>query len=147
MDHKFLPDIAIADIAFEAHGKTFEGLLENCGLAMMDAMSDLSKIRARKKKKITVVGADEEKLLYNFLEELVYIKDVDGLLFCKFRATQADARQKNTKGLRMTVECSGDLLGNIGRENLRNDVKAITMHMFKISKTAQGYSATVVVDI
>lgn len=145
MRFSFLKDVAIADIAFEAYGKSFERLLENCAYALMDAMADTSKINAKTVKELPVEGADEEKLLYNFLEELVYIKDVDGLLFRKFSVKTR--KQKNNKGIFMKAMCSGDTLDSIGRENLRNDVKAITMHMFKIIKTGKSWKATIVADI
>src|SRR3989344_2694391 len=84
MKFEFLKDVAIADIAFRAHGKSRESLFENCGLALTTAMADTAKMAEKARKKIAVEGKDDKELLYNFLEELVYIKDVEGLLFRKF---------------------------------------------------------------
>ncbi len=139
MNHKFLPDVAIADIAFRAEGKTREELFENCALALTEAMADIGKIRGAVKKKIAVEGKNDDELLYNFLSELVYIKDVDGLLFSKFAI--------KFSGNRLEAKCTGDTLDSIGRENLNNDVKAITLYLFGIKKENGKYVATVVVDI
>ena len=96
-------------------------------------------IPAKEKKVVSVEGKTDKELLYNFLEELVYIKDVDNLIFGKFKVGVSEQK--------LEAECSGSSLGEIGRANLRNDVKAITMHMFSVKKIAKGYEATVVVDI
>jgi len=139
MKFEFLPDVAIADIAFRAYGKTREELFENCGLALTTTMADLSKMGNEVKRKILIEGKDDAEILYNFLDELIYIKDVDGQLFNEFRCKLYTGK--------MAVECAGDTLKSIGRQNLLNDVKAITMHLFKIEKDANGLKAMVVVDI
>ena len=102
-------------------------------------MASPEKIGTTQKRKISVEGKDDKGLLYSILEELVYIKDVDGLLFKKFKI--------KINGGKLSAECAGDTLGNIGRENLLNDVKAITMHMFEIKSGKGKWSATVVADI
>lgn len=153
MGFKFLEDVAIADIAFSAEGKTREELFENCSLALTTAMADTGKISGKVKKKITVGGKNDDELLYNFLSELVYIKDVEGLLFKKFRISfgKADGEDKKKRAasgtISMSAECTGDSLESIGRGNLNNDVKAITMYKFGVKKEKGKWVATVVVDI
>ncbi|HZX33955.1 MAG TPA: archease [archaeon] len=139
MKHRFLENVAIADIAFEAEAETLEGLFAECGKALTETMADPEKIGGAGKKEFSVEGKTNEELLYNFLSELVYVKDVEGLLFKKFEVKifPGDA----------SVKCSGDSLEKIGAKNLRNDVKAITMHLFKIEGMKKGFKATVVVDI
>ncbi len=139
MKYEFLEDVAIADIAFRAEGRTIEELFANCALALTDTMADPKKIAGKEKKIIRAGGLTEGEMLYNFLSELVYVKDVDGLIFKKFNVKIAKER--------LEAECSGATLEGIGRKNLRNDVKAITMHMFGIKKEGGRYIATVVVDI
>ena len=174
MGFRFLPDAAIADLAFRAEGKTRGELFENCGLALTSAMADTSKIGSEEKRKFSVEGKDDLELLYNFLEELVYAKDVDGLLFKKFRVKfirqenkkksnnskirpgqQNSPENKNGPGtttapakkLKLDVSCSGSSLEKIRGENLLNDVKAITMYLFGIKKERDKWIARVVVDI
>ncbi len=139
MKFEFLPDVAIADIAFRAEGKTREELFENCALATTACMVKIAKIPLTKKKKIIVEGTGDKELLYNFLEEIVYIKDVEGLLFGKFSVKFSHGE--------LEAECIGSPIGKIGRGNLDKDVKAITMHMFEIKKEKENWVATVVVDI
>lgn len=137
MKFRFLENVAIADIAFEAYGKTFDEAIENAGTALTEVMADPKKLASTEKKKIAVYGKTEQDLLYNFLEELVYIKDVDGILFKKFNS-------KISQG-KLEVFCKGGKIK--GAQGLRNDVKAITMHMFGIKNEKGKIIATVVVDI
>ncbi len=139
MPYRFLENIAIADIAFEAEAKTLEGLFAECGKAMAETMADTAKIHLREKKEISAEGKTSEELLYNFLSELVYVKDVDSLIFRKFEVKISDGK--------VAAKCLGDSLEKIGAGNLRNDIKAITMHLFKIEKKKDAWKATVVVDI
>ncbi|MBI4210564.1 MAG: archease [Candidatus Diapherotrites archaeon] len=139
MKFSFLKDVAIADIAFRAEGKTKEELFANCAMALTSAMADTRKMGAQEKRKISIAGKDDNELLYSFLSELVYIKDVDGLLFKDFKISLAEGG--------LDAECGGDKLESIGRENLNNDVKAITMYLFGIKKGKGKFAATVVVDI
>lgn len=139
MKYRFLGDVAISETAYEAIGATPEEAIANAGLALADVMADPAKIRAKEKRKILVEGDTHEKLLYNFLEELVYIKDVEGIIFNIFLV--------KISGKKLAAECTGEKLEDIGRENLRNDVKAVTMHMFGLKKKGKNYVATVVVDV
>ena len=63
-----------ADIKFQAYGKDIEEAFENSALAMFNSMYN-SKIKDKEKFKIIVQGKDFESLLYNFLEELLFLLD------------------------------------------------------------------------
>ena len=52
MKYRFLPNIATADLAFEAFGRDYNELFENAGLALESAMVDLISLKAREVKEI-----------------------------------------------------------------------------------------------
>ena len=138
---KFLEDKAIADIAFEAYGKNIGELFENCALALFDSMANLKTVKAKIKKEITLDNENLEGLLYDFLSEIVYLKDVDYMVFNKVKINI-----KKNKKYELKAVISGDTI-NQEKQELRNDVKAVTMHMFKIDKIKNNYKATIVIDI
>ena len=73
-----------ADAMFEAFGKTLEELFSNAALAVEEIQVKLSTVGQEEKK---VVTAEEEKidmLLFDFLQELIYLKDAEQLLFSRF---------------------------------------------------------------
>ena len=140
LPYKLLPDVALADIAFRAESDSASGLFASCGKALTDIMVDPKTLREKASKEVTLEAVDIERLLYDFLTELIVIKDVDSLLFSSFKV----------KLSRDHTSLSATLKGEpIDRERqvLRNDVKAVTMHMFGVSHKHGKWAATVVLDI
>ncbi len=142
MPFRWLEDVAIADIAFEATGRTLEEIFEQAALALEDAMVDFGTVKEKVEKKIEISGDRIEMLLYDFLSELIFLKDAEGLLFKGFRIKIEAAKGKYylealSKGEKIDRKSHG----------LRNDVKAVTMHMFEVRQEKEGWKATVVLDI
>ena len=135
---KFLEDVAIADIAFESYGKTLKELFENSAYAFFDMTCNPKTIKPKIKKTIKLKDDNEKDLLYNFLSELVFLKDAEQLIFNNVKV--------NIKNNELKAELYGDKI-DYEKQELRNDIKAITLHMFNLEKTKSGYKATVVVDI
>jgi SHS2 domain-containing protein len=140
MTFKFLPDVALADIAFEAESVTVNGLFESCASALTDIMVDPKSLRAKVTKKIFLKSEDLERLLYDFLTELIVMKDVDSLLFSDVKVEVSD------EGTKLDAEAKGELIDRVNHV-LRNDVKAVTMHMFDVRHEGAKWKATVVLDI
>ena len=140
MPVRFIPDIALADVAYEATSDTLEGLLETSALGLMEVMVDTRTVRAREKRTLRVASEDADRLLYDLLTELIVIKDVDSLLFKSFRVRLG----KDAKSL--VCVAAGEKIDR-ERHALRNDAKAVTMHMFGIRHGGRTWKATVVLDI
>ena len=138
MKFKYLADVAIADIAFEAYGKTLNEVFENSAYAFFDMTCNPKTVKSKIKKVINIKDKDEKNLLYNFLSELIFLKDSKQLIFNKVKIIIKDDKLKAT--------LYGDKI-DYEKQELRNDVKAITFHQFNLEKTKNGYKARVVVDI
>ena len=139
---RFLEDVAIADIAFEAYGKNYNELFENAANAIFELTVDLKTLKPKIKKGVKLENGKIDLLLYDFLSEILYIKDADGLIFCRCKI---DIKEKNGKYI-LDAAFEGDKI-NQKTQTLENDIKAITMHMFKVEKAKNGVKAVVVVDI
>ncbi|MBS3117946.1 archease [Candidatus Woesearchaeota archaeon] len=140
--YTFLEDIAVADVAFEAYGEDLAELFANCGLATTAVMVDLKTLEEKKKRKISLLGDDLERLLFDFLCELIYLKDTASFLSKRFSVSL----NKSVHKYNLRVECFGDKF-DYKKHAMGNDVKAVTMHLFKIEKIKKGYKATVILDI
>ena len=139
MPYRFLPDVALADIAFEAESPTVDGLFEECARAITDIMVDPKSLRPKTERKFAFESEDLDRLLYDFMTELIVVKDVDSLLFRDFRVSVAPG------GRSLTAVARGEPIDR-ERHRLRNDVKAVTMHLFGIRHEV-GWKTTVVLDI
>ena len=140
--YKILEDIAIADIAIEAYGKNLNELFENTALAIFEESADLKKVDNKENKIIKIKANNVEDLLFDFLSEILFLKDKDSFLFKK---SNVKINEKNEKYY-LNAELFGEPIDREKHE-LRNDIKAITLHMFKIEKTKSGYKDLVVVDV
>lgn len=141
MSYKFFSDIAIADVAFEATGKTLEEMFESAALAVTNTMvKDLKSVRHRVKKKISVKDEKVDMLLFNFLQELIFYKDSKKLLFSKFTV------KIKRKPFQVSCIAEGEEL-DMKRHELLVDVKAVTLHKFEVEETNKGWRAQVILDI
>lgn len=156
---RFLPDIATADLAFEAFGKDTSELFESAGLALESAMVDLNSLETQEVRKINLRSDSLENLLSLFLEELVFLKDSEQILFneiiCDVRSKSNDmqslAESRLGKSKINWYELESKLSGekiNRQKHKLGVDVKAVTKHLFKIeSLQDKTYRCQVVLDV
>ena len=69
-----------ADAKFQAYGKDMEEAFSNAALAMFSILTDTKKIKKKIKKGIEARGHDLKSLLYNYLEELLFLIDTENFL-------------------------------------------------------------------
>ncbi len=127
-----------ADIKFQAFGKTLAEAFENSALAMFNTMYS-GKIMPKIKKKINVSGKDLENLLYNFLEEFLFLLDSKGFFLSKIKKIRLDEKK-----LRLEAELTGDKAENY---KIGLDVKAVTYNSMFVKKEKDGWVCQVVVDV
>ncbi|MBI4379167.1 MAG: archease [Nitrospinae bacterium] len=143
MPYRFLEDVATADIAFEASGETLEELFIASALATTNVMiRDLQQIEKRERREIKVEAEEMDLLLFNFLQEIIFYKDAEQLLFTEY---DVKINEKDTP-LGLIAEVYGEKL-NMSKHDLIVDVKAVTLHQFEIKKIESGWKATVILDI
>ena len=126
---RFLPNIATADLAYEAFGKNVSELFENAGTAIESAMVDLSTLNAQEVKEIRLENESIENLLSSFLEELVFLKDSEQLLFNSIVCEV----QKKDKLWILVSKLGGEKIDR-KKHKLGVDVKAVTKHLFKVER-------------
>jgi SHS2 domain-containing protein len=143
MPYRFLDDVAIADVAFEAEGKTLDELLQSAALALTETMiRNREKMEQKVLKCFEVEAENSEMLLYRFLQELIFYKDAERLLFNKFEL----AISQGVPSWRLRVRASGDEI-SLEKYELMGDVKAVSLHNFSVRETPDGWRAEVILDV
>lgn len=138
--YRFIEELSIADACFEAEGETLEELLKASALATFAIMAEVDKIEPLELKRVSLEEETPDMLLFSWLEELVFLKDREGILFSRFDITIED---RYTLDARLYGQLIRDYKGELGR-----DVKAVTMHLFEVKqKASNGWWARVVLDI
>lgn len=144
MKYRFLEDIAIADVAFEAFGKNEKELFENAALALFEITADTKKAKAKEKLEIELGAKNLDGLLYSWLSELVFLKDTQETVFKK---ANVKIWKKNGKFF-LSGTVHGQKIEELkGKEIVRTDVKAITKHLFSLKKERGKFKALIVPDI
>lgn len=140
---KFLENIATADVAVEAFGKNLNELFENAALALFETMAETKKVSRVTSYKLQVTSSNLEDLLFDFLSELVFLKDEKATLFSRFKVK---IKKLDAKRLTLDAEILGEEI-NPEKHDLKVDVKAVTRHQFGIRKEKDRFIARVVLDI
>lgn len=147
MKFRFLDNVAIADIAFEAFGKNEEECFENAALALFEIMADTKKIKPKKKLAVALKAETLDRLLYDWLSELVYLKDTKQMAFSDFNITITKPNNKQ-KQFSLKAQIFGEKIDyKKNKDIFRLDVKAITKHLFLFEKRGKQFVARVVPDI
>ncbi len=143
MPYRFLEDVATADIAFEARGETLEEVFTAAAEATMNVMIEsLDSIEPRQLRKFDLENGELDMLLFDFLQELIFFKDSERLLL-KVDEIRIEEREGS---YRLKALTQGESL-DPDRHEQRVDVKAVTLHRFRLEKTHHGWMSTIILDI
>jgi SHS2 domain-containing protein len=143
MPYRLIRDKTKAAVAFVAEGRTLEELLTSAGVAVAATMvKDVSKIEQLASKQFSVEAENVEMLLFIFLQELIFYKDAELLLFSSF---DLDVSQKSGKW-RLRVRASGEEI-DPEIHGLIADVKAVSLHHYTVEETPEGWRAEVMLDV
>jgi len=143
MTYRFLEDVALADVAFEAEGRTIEEMFASAGLAVTATMvKDIQSVETTEKTKILAENADLEKLLHDFLQEIIFYKDAELRLFSRY-----DVKiEKTAYGYRLLADAFGERL-DVSKHELLVDVKAVSWHLFRVKREKNQWKAFVILDV
>jgi SHS2 domain-containing protein len=143
MPYRYLEEIATADVAFAAWGKTREELFAACADALANVMvADLATIRRQEEIEVHLENGELDLLLFDLLNELVFYKDARQILLRVASLAITGAPGKFLLDARLAGERIDPNL-----HSLIVDVKAVTLHRFRVAETRQGWEAEVVLDI
>ena len=143
MPYRYLEDVTLADVAFEAWGATREEMFIAAADAAMNVMvEDLNTITAAQEKTIAKENESLEMLLFDFLGELVFLKDAEKLAL---RVSEIKLTEQNGR-FSLTARAYGEKI-NPAKHPLNVDVKAVTLHQFRVWQSARGWHARVILDV
>lgn len=138
---KFLEDTAIADAAFEAEGKSLEELFEVCAQATFEVMAETKTVEAKNSEEIQLKSDDIEELLFNWLAELIYLKDLKATVFSKY-----EIKIEKPDGYKLRASVWGEPI-DVKKHKVKIDVKAVTYHLLEVRKKDDKWTAKVILDI
>lgn len=125
-----------ADAMVEVYGKDLSELFANAAYAMFDQITDVTKVEPKGEVKIVLDGGSREELLVDFLQELLFLHDAEGLVFSEF-----DVR---TDGRHLEALARGEMF-DAAKHEKRQVVKGVTYHNLEFDDDAG--TVTVLFDV
>jgi len=126
-----------ADIGVVAYGQTLAEAFANAAYGLFSIIADLRNVRENESREVELSEDDKEALLFEWLNRLIYIFDVEKLLFKRFDITEFDGRH-------LKATCYGERY-NPSRHKTKLGVKSATYHLMKVD--AQRSQVQVIFDV
>ena len=118
MKYEFLDHTADAKI--RAYGQNIEEAFVNAGLAVFSILKNPEQVKQIIKKDINVKSKNYSSLLYDFLEELLFLLDTNGFLLNKIMSLKIEKKENK---LNLSCKITGD---NYKNYHISGNIKSIT---------------------
>ena len=140
---RFLDDIAMADLAFEAGGGSLQDVFQGATDALIHAMADPQTVGTAWQQVIEREEEDPASLLFDWLSDLVYWKDAAGVVFHRSEVRLA---QRNDGRWTLHGAVYGEPV-KAAKQELRADIKGVTKHLYRLAREGKGWTVRVVLDV
>jgi len=127
-----------ADVGIRAYGASINQAFANAAKALFSLITELDNVDEVLHRDIELVAPDQESLLVEWLNELIYLFDAENIIFKRFDITRLNSTRLKARSYGEKVDSS--------KHKLKIGVKAATYHMLKVDKT-NGCQVQVLFDI
>ena len=127
-----------ADVGIIAYGADVNQAFANAAKALFSLITELDNVEEVLHRDIELTAPDQESLLVEWLNELIYLFDTENIIFNRFDITGLTKTRLKARSYGEKVDSS--------KHRLKTGVKAATYHMLKVDKDG-GYKVQVLFDI
>ncbi len=131
-----------SDVYIEARGRSLEEAFIQAAYALFETMTNLSTIESNEKREIRIESEDLNSLLFEWINEFLFLFDTESLLFSKF---EIEINHKGNNYI-ITCECWGEKF-NPEKHPPRTEVKAPTYSLMEIIQEPSEVILRFVIDI
>jgi SHS2 domain-containing protein len=115
-----------ADIGLIAYGETLAGAFANAAGGLFSIIAELDAVQETESRRVEISADDIEGLLFEWLNSLIYLFDVEMLLFKRFDIIDFGEE-------RLQAICRGEKY-DPSRHHLKTGVKSATYHMLEVDR-------------
>jgi len=127
-----------ADVGIIAYGADVRQAFANAARALFSLITELDDVEEVLYRDIELTVSEQESLLVGWLNELIYLFDVENIIFKRFDITEISNTQLKARSYGEKIDSS--------KHKLKTGVKAATYHMLKVDKD-DGCKVQVLLDI
>jgi SHS2 domain-containing protein len=128
-----------ADYMVEVSGRTREELFAEAARAFFDTLTEVGSVRPEEAVEVRVRADDEDQLLATWLDELLFLHESEGWLFCDFRFRRLGERE-------LEAEAWGERF-DPARHAIDREIKAVTYHRLGLRREGDLLKTTIVFDL
>ena len=127
-----------ADVGIRAYGADVKEAFANAARGLFSLITELEDIEEVEYRDTELTASDQENLLVEWLNELIYLFDAENIIFKRFDITHLSDTQLKARSYGHKVDRS--------KHKIKTGVKATTYNMLKIDK-GNGVKVQVLFDI
>ena len=127
-----------ADVGIVAYGADVSQAFANAARALFSLITELDDVEEILYRDTELTAPDEESLLVEWLNELIYLFDTERIVFRRFDITQLNYTQLKARSYGEKVDGSKHII--------KTGIKAATYHLLKVDK-GNGCKIQVLFDI
>ena len=128
-----------SDIGVLGRGANREEALVAASHGLVSILVDPSVFRPLEERYFKAPGRDEAAQVVNWLNEILFFFDTEGMLFAEFHIEE-------WAGSQITGCAKGEIF-DVERHEFRTAVKAATYHQFDSRRTSAGWEIRIFVDV
>jgi SHS2 domain-containing protein len=128
-----------SDVGLEVRGRSLMEVFEYAALGLTAVIVDSESVEPKENRTVAIQETDRERLLVQWLSEILYLYDGEGFLVSSAAVSLAG------DGI-LEATLRGEQLIP-GKHRLRTDVKAITYHQLCVEESSDGILARVFFDL
>lgn len=129
----------VADVGIRGWGPTLEAAFRQTGLGLFALMVEPSSIKEAESREVRAQGDTPEALLVNWLNDCLYLHDVEGFVARRIDFAVFEERRLHSLLWGEEVDPARHRLGTV--------VKAATYHQLTIRQANGGWEIRVILDI
>lgn len=126
-----------ADIGLVAYGRNLAEAFANSAYGLFSIIAELRPVREVESHTVELQEKDKESLLFEWLNHLIYLFDVETIIFKRFDIEDFD-------GQRLKAKCYGEKY-DPSRHRLKLGVKSATYYLLKVD--AEKNQVRVIFDV
>ena len=127
-----------ADAGIRAYGEDISEAFANAARGLFSLITELDDIEEAEYRDIEITAPDQESLLVQWLNELIYLFDTENIICKRFEIIHLDKTRLRARAYGEKADRS--------RHELKTGVKAATYHMLNINEN-NGWKVEVLFDI
>ena len=127
-----------ADVGIIAYGTDMKQAFANAARALFSLITEIDEVEEVLYRDIELNASEQETLLVEWLNELIYLFDVENIIFKRFDINEINNTQLKARSY-------GEKVDSL-KHKMKTGIKAATYHMLKVEKD-NGFKVQVLFDI